>query len=242
MQARAKSNVEDRAIGTRAARSKAAKSARRGMTTTKEPSAQQIAQEVQKQTLQTTVRTNAQNIMNLTKRRGKNKTQNTNDTTAMSGVDVAATGNNATSTKTHKNRVSVRQQQREMASAAKQLAAVNAGTLPTTDHIPIPTRAMIQAAKTAMINAGYIFPDRTTLHVVPVASSQRGGGSGGGGGNPNNNNNSTNTNNATGATTAMGRGGSGNGRRGGNNTNGSSSNFGGGGGGGRRNNTNMKMN
>ena len=91
-----------------------------------------------------------------------------------------------TASSTRKDRVSLRQQQREMNTAAKQLAVVNSkqntssqsahssSFVGTPDHIPIPTRSMIQAAKTAMIQAGYIFPDRTTLHVVPVPSQQRG--------------------------------------------------------------------
>lgn len=220
MKARAKSNVEDRTIGTRAARSKAAKNARRGIATTHQPSAQQIAQEVQKQTLQTTVQTNARTIMNLSKQRGA-ASKNKNTTTTNTNTTTKNNSNNKPKGRsTNKDRVSLRQQQREMNQAAKQLAAVNAGTttatssvLLTPDHIPIPTRAMIQAAKTAMINAGYIFPDRTTLHVVPVAS--RG-------------NSSTTTNTTAPSTlTTTGRGG---GRRGG------------GGGGGRGNNSNSNNN
>ena len=191
MKARAKSNVEDRAIGTRTARSKAAKNARRGMTSTKEPSAQQIAQEVHKQTLQTTVKTNAKNIMNLvSNRRSSSRNRTSRNGGSMEGVVESVGNTNHPTTKpaassTRKDRVSLRQQQREMNTAAKQLAVVNSKQntssqsahsvqVGTPDHIPIPTRSMIQAAKTAMIQAGYIFPDRTTLHVVPVPSQQRG--------------------------------------------------------------------
>jgi DNA polymerase alpha subunit B N-terminal len=240
MKARAKSNVVDRTIGTRTARSKAAKNARRGITTTQQPSAQAIAHEVQKQTLQTTVQTNARTIMHRSKPRGaasQNKNSSTSNNSnnnnnrnaqgaAMEGVNATTTTVGKKGRSTNKDRVSLRQQQREMNQAAKQLAAVNAGTsssVLTPDHIPIPTRAMIQAAKTAMINAGYIFPDRTTLHVVPVASR----------GNANTTTTTTNiatTTTAPSTTTTTGRGG---GRRGG-------------GGGGRgnnsNNNNNMKLN
>ena len=194
MKARAKSNVEDRTIGTRTARSKAAKNARRGMTSNKEPSAQQIAQEVHKQTLQTTVKTNAKNIMNLVSNRRSSSSRNRtsrNGGSMEGGVESVGNTNHPTTkpptaSSTRKDRVSLRQQQREMNTAAKQLAVVNSkkntssqsahssSFVGTPDHIPIPTRSMIQAAKTAMIQAGYIFPDRTTLHVVPVPSQQRG--------------------------------------------------------------------
>jgi hypothetical protein len=163
MKARAKSNVSDRVIGTRTARSNAAKNARRGITSNKEPTPQQVALEVQKQTLKTTVKNAAQNVMTLTnnKKKGRSKT----DTNAMEGVQASGTKK----TLPRKDRVSLRQQQREMVNAATQLAAVTNQQL-SADNIPIPTRAMIQAAKNAMISAGYIFPDRTTLHVVPVGS------------------------------------------------------------------------
>jgi hypothetical protein len=179
MKARAKSNVSDRVIGTRAARSKAARNAKRGITGSKEPSAQQIADEVHKQTLRTTVQTTAQNIRNLQQQEQKKKTPRNNrkaatTTNAMDGVVATETPTRVA----RKDKVSLRQQQREMNAAAKQLAAVttvndnSSNTLLTNDSIPIPTRAMIQAAKTAMINAGYIFPNRTTLHVVPVTSGR----------------------------------------------------------------------
>ena len=224
MKARSRSNVEDRAIGTRTARNKSAKNARRGITTSKEPTAAQIAKEVQTQTLRTIVKTNAQNVMNALssssstakqQRRGGGKQQQHAATMAGNNKNGDATTTTQKSN-TRKDRVSVRQQQREMQQAAQQLAAVTTtgATNPFTaaDHVPIPTRTMIQAAKKAMENAGYIFPQRTTLRVVstaslrninhpttmtttPLAPAPRGGGRGGGrrgGGRTNHNNNNNN--------------------------------------------------
>ena len=219
MKARSRSNVEDRAIGTRTARNKSAKNARRGITTSKEPTAAQIAKEVQTQTLRTIVKTNAQNVMNALssssstakqQRRGGGKQQQHAATMAGNNKNGDATTTTQKSN-TRKDRVSVRQQQREMQQAAQQLAAVTTtgATNPfsAADHVPIPTRTMIQAAKKAMENAGYIFPQRTTLRVVstaslrninhpttttPLAPAPRGGGRGGGrrgGGRTNHNNN-----------------------------------------------------
>ena len=225
MKARSRSNVEDRAIGTRTARNKSAKNARRGITTSKEPTAAQIAKEVQTQTLRTIVKTNAQNVMNALsssssstakqQRRGGGKQQQHAATMAGNNKNGDATTTTQKSN-TRKDRVSVRQQQREMQQAAQQLAAVTTTTTgatnPFTADVPIPTRTMIQAAKKAMENAGYIFPQRTTLRVVstaslrninhpttttPLAPAPRGGGRGGGrrgGGRTNHNNNNNNNN------------------------------------------------
>ena len=52
----------------------------------------------------------------------------------------------------------IRQQQQVIKAAEQQLGEV----------IPRPTRAMVTAAKQAMVAAGYTFPPHTTLHVVPT--------------------------------------------------------------------------
>jgi hypothetical protein len=163
IKARAKSNVVDRTEGTRVARRNATRNARRGISTSSKPTTQQIAQEIQKQSHQSTVKLLTDNVQRKNKR----------SVAAPAQMDVvqASTRPNKTSLK---KKLATRQLQHAVKAADQH--HVSAAT--TTDNIERPTRPMIQAAKTAMIAAGYIFPPRTTLHVVamPAKSNGRAGG------------------------------------------------------------------
>jgi hypothetical protein len=163
IKARAKSNVVDRTEGTRVARRNATRNARRGILTSSKPTTQQIAQEIQKQTHQSTVKLLSDNVQR------KNKRSVTAAPAQMDVVPTASTRPNKTSLK---KKLATRQLQHAVKAAEQH--HVSGGGAMTTDNIPRPTRPMIQAAKTAMIAAGYIFPPRTTLHVVAMATKGNG--------------------------------------------------------------------
>jgi hypothetical protein len=167
IKARAKSGIVDRVEGSRVARRNAARNARRGITTSSKPTDQEITREVQKKTHQRAVKELQQTIQqqqsNTTTTRGGKKKKvtfnnNNNDNTLMD-IEPPAGKNKL------KEKLDLRQQQRAVKEAEKHLP----------DYIPRPTRAMIQAAKDAMEQKGYIFPLHTTLHVVPMPGKGGGG-------------------------------------------------------------------
>jgi hypothetical protein len=144
IKARAKSGVVDRAEGSRVARRNAARNARRGIATSSKPTEQEIAQQVLKKTHQRAVKDLNQTIQKAN-RNSKKVTFNPLDTAA--GVQQQFK-------QKLKDKIAIRQQ--------RQLVQATAA-------IPRPTRAMVSAAKQAMMAQGYVFPPHTTLHVVPTA-------------------------------------------------------------------------
>jgi hypothetical protein len=151
IKARAKSGVVDRAEGSRVARRNAARDARRGIASSSKPTEQEVAQQVQKKTHQRAVKDLNQTVQQANRNKKK--------VTFNAAAPMDTTGVKQRLNQKLKDKIAIRQQQQTV----KATAALGTDTV-----IPRPTRAMVTAAKQAMIAAGYVFPPNTTLHVVPT--------------------------------------------------------------------------